>query len=70
MQNIEETNDQRCLHLVVFNPFECVIAMAKVFDTYKSSQELEQYIDQIPAHSIIVAACKDECVTNLSEKCK
>ena len=45
--------------------------MAKIFDTYKSSVELEKFIDKvIPDGHIIAVACKDDCFTNLSDKCK
>lgn len=40
-----------------------------VFDTYDSSKYLNNYIDNyVSEGQIVAAACKDECVTNLSEK--
>ena len=43
-----------------------------VFDTHESSEEMEKFIekDDIPHGQIIVAACKDDCVSEFSEKCK
>ena len=47
------------------------IEIAKVFDTYKSSDELDKFIDSgIPKGSIVVASCMDDCVSNLSSKAK
>ena len=44
---------------------------ARVFDTYQTSVALEGFIKKdIPHGFIIVAACKDECVTNLSPTVK
>ena len=43
--------------------------MARVFDTYTSSEGFEKFIDRgLPEGRIIVAACKDECANGLSEK--
>ena len=40
---------------------------ARVFDTYKTSEQLNSFIlECILPKSIVVAACKDECVTNIS----
>ena len=36
--------DQRGLHIAVIDPKEFKVAMAKVFDTYKSSDELDAFI--------------------------
>ena len=59
---------------MVINSLNFSIHFAKVFDTYKSSKKLEAFIDNIhlniPNGFIILAACKDDCVTNLSQKCK
>lgn len=38
--------------------------MIKVFDTYKSSQKFEEFIDistKIPEGRIVIAAVKDDC---------
>lgn len=43
--------------------------VSRVFDTYKSSEELEKFIDRkknLAEGSIVIAACKDECTSNLS----
>ena len=61
----------RGLHIVVINPSNGAIDTAEVFDTYESCKLLDDFIeDEIPKGRIIVAACKDECVTKLSEKAK
>ena len=42
-----------------------------MFDTYKTSIRLDHFIAQdIPAGFIVVAACKDDCATRLSERAK
>lgn len=44
---------------------------AQVFDTYKSSECLENFLfHMIPNGFIICAACKDDISTSLSDKCK
>ena len=58
----------RGLHLVVINSANGKIKTAQVFDTYKSSEELESFIRcEIIHGSILVAACQDECSGSLSE---
>lgn len=62
-----EHGNFRGLHIVVVNPFDYKIESAKVFDTYKSSVELEKFIEKaIPTGHIVVAACKDDCAKGLS----
>ena len=43
-----------------------------IFDTYKTSEPFEVFLgcQGIPEHFIVVAACKDECVTSLSDDIK
>lgn len=43
-----------------------------VFDTYKSSKEFERLIEKFdfPKGFVVAAACKDDCMTQLSDKCK
>ena len=66
-----ENKHYRGLHIVVINTPYGTVEFAKVFDTYKSSAELDDFIDQgVPEHYIVVVACKDDCVTNLSNKAK
>ena len=69
-----EHNHERGLHIVVFNPFLGMIESAKVFDTYQTSRghdSFDAYITKhIPEGHIVVAACKDECTTQLSEEGK
>lgn len=51
------------------NPSNGLIEYNQVFDTYISSEQFDRFIeDDLPEQYIIVAACKDECTTKLSEK--
>ena len=68
--NIEknENGHFRGLHIVILNPENGEIHSAKVFDTYKCSNEFDTFsVTRIPEEYIVIAACKDECATNLSE---
>ena len=58
--------------MVVLSPEDGCIMFAKVFDTYKSSESLDLFIldDLIPCGRIVAIACKDDCVTNLSNTAK
>ena len=59
-----ENDHARGLHLVVINPRDGKVVAAKVFDTYKSSLAFEYHINsEVPFGTIVVAACKDDCVT-------
>ena len=66
-----EHNHYRGLHIVVINPSNGKVEMAKVFDTYKTSNAFDNFIDErIPHGYVVIAACKDDCVTKLSRKGK
>ena len=55
----------------MINPFNGRVEHAQVFDTYKTSQDLENFIsNEIDNINIVAAACKDDCVSNLSDRCK
>lgn len=59
--------DYRGLHIVVMNSQDGLVETAKVFDTYESSTLFEEFIETaIPDGHIVIAACQDECVTQLS----
>lgn len=59
------------LHLVVINPLNGNVVLARVFATYQTSEELDQCICQsIPDGHIVVAACMDDCVEELSQLAK
>ena len=60
-----ENSHQRGLHIAVIEKEGGSPKRARVFDTYKSSKELESFINSgdIEKGSIIVAACMDECVS-------
>ena len=56
------------MHIVIIHPASGKIQTARVFDTYKTSKELDEFLlNDITPGDIIVAACKDDCVTKLSE---
>ena len=69
-----EHHHDRGLHIVLVNPSDGKVEMAQVFDTYKTSETLEVFIGGMPAllrdGMIVIAACKDDCVMNLSVKAK
>ena len=45
--------------------------VSKVFDTYKSPESFDHFVKQgVPDGYIVIAACKDDCVTKLSQKGK
>lgn len=58
----------RGLHIVLINPKNGKVELAKIFDTYKSSDLFDNFIknEEIPEGYIIVAACQDDFMTNLS----
>ena len=64
-------NHRRGLHIAVINPSSFEVEFAKVFDTYKSSDDFEDFMNfDVKPGQIIVAACQDECVTELSPDAK
>ena len=63
-----ENNHYRGLHIVIVNPQTGKVESAQAFDTYISSEALEAFTDEIPEGRIVVAACMDECATELSLK--
>ena len=57
------------MHIALINPIDGEVCLQEVFDTYKSSESLNEFIKNgIPEEVIVVAACQDDCVTNLSEE--
>ena len=68
-----ESDHYRGLHLAIINPKSGNIEKALVFDTHISSDQLDRFInsaENISDGSIILAACKDDCVKNLSKTAK
>lgn len=66
-----EDNTQRGLHIVLINPSNGKIDKAKIFDTYTTSIHFDAFTRlDFPDGYIVVAACKDDCVSNLSENGK
>lgn len=64
-----ENKTFRGLHIVVIDHTNGEIKNAKVFDTHKSSELLEDFINTtIPEGHIVVAACKEDCFEKLSPK--
>ena len=68
----DKIEKDRGLYLVIFDMQEGAILQNICFDTYKSSEIFEWFIHGvvIPKGSVVIIACKDDCVTNLSDKCK
>lgn len=62
-----ENGHFRGLHIVVINPNTQKVELAKAFDTHDSPKSFDAFITQdlLQGH-IVVAACKDDCVSNLS----
>lgn len=66
-------NHYRGLHIAILNPHNGHVEFAKAFDTYKNGDSFDKFIDfalELPVGYIIVAACKDDCVTALSVRAK
>ena len=65
-----ENGTRRGLHIVVIDPFTGRIAQAQTFDTYKSSETLENFIksQNFESDFIIIAGCQDDCTKGLSDK--
>ena len=55
----------------MIDPKAVKVTFAEAFDTYKSSKSFDEFILKgLPLGSVVVAACKDDCVTSLSVKAK
>lgn len=66
-----ERNDNRGLHVVVIDAPSGQVLSARVFDTYKTTEKLDEFI-RAPVRdgAIVVAACQDECTDKMSEAAK
>ena len=61
----------RGVHIVIINPSSGKVQYAVVFDTYEGSEEFDDFVsNRIPTGYIVIAACKDDCMTKLSPKGK
>ena len=66
-----EHNHYRGLHIAIINPVNGNVETARAFDTYITSELLDQFIKaHVPEGYIVAAACKDECHAILSDKVK
>ena len=67
--NQNESCHDRGLHVAIINPLSGILESAKVFDTYAKPNGFDSFIagNDIPKGSLVVAACKDECSTGLSQ---
>ena len=66
-----ENDNYRGLHIVVIGKESGNILRAKVFDTYSTCDRFDRFTKtKIPSGHIVLAACKDECTTKLSQKAK
>ena len=56
----------------MINPSNGEVEFCRVYDTYRSAESFETMISNItiPDGFIIAAACKDDCATNLSHRCR
>ena len=66
---VEKNSDghYRGLHIVALHPETGKVLLAKCFDTYKSGDEFDAFIQEpLPKDSVIVAACADDCISHLS----
>ena len=65
-------NSQRGLHVVVVNRDNGDLECSQIFDTYKSSDEFEEFMipHEIPTGNIIIAASKDDCTNSMTDKVK
>lgn len=69
--DLNEHSHDRGLHIIVVNPDNGKVEMATAFDTYKTSYVFDAFIAKaMPDGYIVIAACKDDCVTKLSETAK
>ena len=72
--NIPENinGNDRGLHLVMINRSNLLVEFSKVFDTYKSGEEFDDFLRNkyFPMGQIVIAACKDDCVSSLSDEAK
>ena len=64
-----ESYTERGLHIVILDGNTGEPSFYSAFDTYKSSEKLEYFINEVKDGDIVIAACKDDCQNNLSEKC-
>ena len=61
----------RGLHIVILDPRNGSPTEAHVFDTNETSKEFDAFIEKgVPEGHIVIAACKDDCVKEMSQKGK
>ena len=67
-----ENKHFRGLHVAVINPHDGSVVRAQAFDTYKTSTAFETFISSggVPDGFVVAAACKDDCMTRLSNVCR
>lgn len=60
------------MHLVIIDPKTGKVVSAQIYDTYATSQQLDQFItsEYIPPGHVIAAACSDDMAHNLSDLAK
>lgn len=63
-----ENGHYRGLHIVIINHETAEVVSAKVFDTHQSTASFDTFLgSKVPSNHIVVAACKDDCDTELSD---
>ena len=66
-----ENNHYRGLHIVVISPGNGEVQWARAYDTHMDKTAMDQFIGAgLQKNSIVVAACRDDCVARLSELAK
>ena len=69
-----QNDHQRGLHVLIMDPSSEQALISIIFDTYESSYSLDHfintYVSRIPEGHIVIAACKDDCSTHMSQQAK
>ena len=69
---LNESANSRGLHIVVLDGASGEVESAKIFDTYRTSVSIDNFIKEtsLPDGHVVVAACRDDCAKGLSENAK
>lgn len=74
VSEVNTSGHYRGIHVVIVNPATKGIVIAKVFDTYKSGVEFDEFLkkEKITKDDgyIVVATCMDDCWTKMSNDAK
>lgn len=65
---LNEAGNSRGLHIAVINPTTGAVELAQIFDTARTSEQLETWIKkELRDGDIIAAACKEDCFRGMSK---